>query len=102
MDGKTGQPIYKNSTKDSLGSYADSVTVSMEGYGNDLFLTWLVYCDGFEANPSKFQFLTGTTVKQEYTADICRLRFNTSTVANLFALNEFNQPPGWEVVSTGT
>lgn len=77
------------------------LTLSMEGYGNDFFLFWIVNCLNFEGNQSPFAFTSSSTVKQQNSVDLCKLRFNSSTIVKLYALNQIEQPPGLELYSSG-
>lgn len=100
------------------------LTLGMEGYGFDMYLYWMADCKNFEGNQDIFEFvpgkifikklkpsktnrcfyfyILGTKIQQQSRADICKLRFNSSMIAKLFALNQFEQPPGIEIYNSGT
>ncbi|XP_017771105.1 PREDICTED: uncharacterized protein LOC108558637 [Nicrophorus vespilloides] len=101
LDGKTGKVIYDRAIVDSVGSQMGGLTMGMEGPGNDFFLYWLADCDKYEGKQDIYEFLPGSTLKEQSNSDICKLRFNSTKVTKLYALNQYDQPPGIEIYNSG-
>ncbi|KAK4873363.1 hypothetical protein RN001_015392 [Aquatica leii] len=102
LNGKTGKPIYTAPIIDNAGSQMGGLTLAMEGFGFDAFLYWIAECKDYEGRQDVFEFIPGSSVHQQSRADMCKLRFNTSITARLYALNHFVQPPGVEIYNSGT
>ncbi|KAI4469664.1 hypothetical protein MML48_1g18960 [Holotrichia oblita] len=47
-----------------------------------------------------YEFISGSTTKQQNHADICKLRFNSSMFTKLNALNQYDQPPGLQIYNS--
>ncbi|XP_022902074.2 uncharacterized protein [Onthophagus taurus] len=100
LDGKTGKSIYEHPIIDTVGSQMGGLTISMEKFGMDWFVFWTGNCKDYEARQDIFEFISGSTNKQQNRANICKLRFNSTMVAKMYALNQFDQPPGVELYSS--
>lgn len=85
---------------DTLGSQMGGLTLSMEGYGNDYFLYWMVNCVGYNGYSNPFFFATESIARNQNNIDQCKLRFKTTTESKMYALNQIDQPPGLEVYSS--
>ena len=59
LDGKTGLPLIKPAIRDTVGAQASPLTISVEGYGNDVFLYWISDCKNYEGKGGKFEFVKG-------------------------------------------
>uniref|UniRef100_A0A1Y1L8D8 FAM234A/B beta-propeller domain-containing protein n=1 Tax=Photinus pyralis TaxID=7054 RepID=A0A1Y1L8D8_PHOPY len=100
LNGKTGLPFYKSPVFDSVGSQMGGLTLGMESYGLDAFVYWIADCKNFEGRQSMFEFIPGSSIHQQSHADLCKLRFNSTMSTKLYALNQFDQPPGIELYSS--
>lgn len=70
-------------------------------FGGDFFLHWQVLCQGIDVPKDSYQFIPESDIVQQSKADICGLRYNTSTVLKLYALTRHVEPPGAMIFSTG-
>ena len=59
LNGSTGQSVLEPHIKDAVGGQTSPLTVSMEGFGNDLFLYFTSDCLGFEGQEGQFSFVEG-------------------------------------------
>ncbi|KAF5299712.1 hypothetical protein FQA39_LY11507 [Lamprigera yunnana] len=100
LNGKTGKPIYSTPIIDSVGSQMGGLTLSMEGYGFDAYLYWIADCKDNEGRQDIFEFIPGSTIHQRSQANMCKLRFNSTMTAKVYALNHFVQPPGIEIYNS--
>ncbi|KAF5276755.1 hypothetical protein FQR65_LT16205 [Abscondita terminalis] len=100
LNGKNGKPIYGIPILDSVGSQMGGLTLAMEGYGFDAFLYWMADCKDFEARKDVFEFIPGSSIHQQSRANMCKLRFNSTMIARLYALNHYDQPPGVEIYNS--
>ena len=56
--------------RDSVGAQASSVTISMEGRGNDVFLYWVADCEEHEGEGGQYTFMEGIIdITTRYSAD---------------------------------
>ena len=94
IDGKTGKPLLEKPIEDSLSREMSGLSVTVEGFGNDWFLYWSVDCLNYEGIKEKYQFLKSEDFISESRADICKLRFNSTLITNLYALSQHVGPPG--------
>lgn len=62
--------------------------VSMEGFGNDLFIYWVLDCMGYEGEGGKFEFVEGINVYEQSRVDICRFRYNIKSFSKLCVMNK--------------
>lgn len=100
IDGKTGKPIHPMPLIDTVGSEMSGLTLNMQHRGFDYFLYWMEDCLGNEGKKDTFKFIDDISPKDQANVDMCRLRFNSSKVIKLFALNEFEQPPGFQLYNS--
>ncbi|GAB1601842.1 protein FAM234B-like [Argonauta hians] len=94
LDGRTGSPLISPSIKDTVGAISSPLTISMEGFGNDLFLFWVADCLGHEGEGTEFAFVKGTDVHKKSRADFCRMRFKSKGYAKLYATSQHIKAPG--------
>ncbi|XP_017875939.1 uncharacterized protein LOC108622524 isoform X2 [Ceratina calcarata] len=94
IDGKTGKPLLERSIEDSLSEEMSGLSVTVDGFGNDWFLHWSVDCLNYEGNKEKYQFLKNGDFLFESRANLCKLRFNSTLITNLYALSQHVGPPG--------
>lgn len=78
INGKTGKPIYKPAI-DNAGLQTNGLTISLEGYGNDLFLYWINECKNFEDNLEMFEFVPGK--KNNLVGDVTLLNFSQGAIS---------------------
>lgn len=63
--------------------------------GGDYFLHFQSYCrDKYETAKDPYKFIPDSDIIQQSRADICMLRYNTSTVLKLNAMSRHVEPPG--------
>ncbi|XP_048257876.1 uncharacterized protein LOC124125677 isoform X2 [Haliotis rufescens] len=101
LDGRTGAPLLDQSVRDTVGAQTSSLTISLEGRGNDIFLYWLADCEDHEGGGEEFNFLKGTNVHEQSRSDFCKLRFKTKGFSKVFALSSHVAPPGKTVYYSG-
>ncbi|XP_063236356.1 uncharacterized protein LOC134538795 [Bacillus rossius redtenbacheri] len=94
LDGRTGAPLLDVPVVHTLGGQAPAVTVGTAAPGSDFLLYWAADCAGSEGAAEPFSFVPGSSVRAQNSADLCRQRFNTSTVSRLYALSQHAGPPG--------
>ncbi|XP_034243919.1 uncharacterized protein LOC117646805 isoform X2 [Thrips palmi] len=100
LDGKTGLPLLDHPVIDSVGSQMGGLSLSVEGQGNDWFLYWTADCVGHEGSKTPFSFAKGSDIVAQSQADVCRLRFNSTMVAKLLAINQHINVPGHPIYSS--
>lgn len=100
INGANGEIINASYVEDSVGSQMGGLTLSTEKHGHDFFLYWTADCKNFAGRKDKFEFVNDATLGQLNYADLCRLRFNSTKVTKLYALNQYDQPPGMEIYSS--
>ncbi|CAK9806044.1 hypothetical protein ANTQUA_LOCUS4687, partial [Anthophora quadrimaculata] len=94
IDGKTGKSLLEKPIEDSLSREMSGLSVTVEGFGNDWFLHWSVDCLNYEGIKERYQFLKTDDLISESRADLCKLRFNSTLISNLYALSQHVGPPG--------
>lgn len=98
-----GESFLDEKITDSGGSHSllGGVSISQTN-GGDLFLHFQSHCrDKFENAKDPFKFVPDSDIVQQSRADICMLRFNTSTVVKLNAFSRHVEPPGAEIFTSG-
>lgn len=92
IDGKTGKPIYEKPYTRSLKTQTGALSLRMSGYGNDMFVFW-------SKEPACFTF-NGSVNATVYTEGRCSTASNASLVVTLNAMNQYDQPPGFEIYNS--
>lgn len=100
LSGVNGTPIVDVIT-DSGGpnSLLGGFSISQK-FGGDIFLHWESMCSGVDNYKDTYQFIPESDLIQQSRADICQLRYNATTVLNLYALSRHVEPPGVLLFST--
>jgi hypothetical protein len=71
-------------------------------YGGDFFLHFQSHCrDKFENAKDPYKFVPDSDIIQQSRADICMLRYDTSTVVKLNAVSRHVEPPGAVIFTSG-
>ncbi|XP_065664326.1 uncharacterized protein LOC100208465 isoform X3 [Hydra vulgaris] len=96
LNGKTGEEIL-SSYKTYSVVHSSPLSVSMEGYGNDLLLYWSSECHHYNINEEHFQIVNGTDIQIAYNMDSCKSRFNSSTITKLNLMDSETGFPGHEL-----
>ncbi|KAH3701952.1 uncharacterized protein LOC127861055 [Dreissena polymorpha] len=94
LDGRTGQPLITPPIRDTVGAQASSLTVGVEGRGNDLFLYWAADCLDHPGEGGEFKFVEGTNVHEQSRSDFCKLRFKTKGYSKIYAIGRHIVAPG--------
>ncbi|KAJ3662550.1 hypothetical protein Zmor_006894 [Zophobas morio] len=95
LDGKTGKPIYSKSISGSVATQMNGLSLGMESHGFDMFLFWTTECTNIDFyNKNKVEM---EEVNIDNIVDMCRKQFNTSSIMMFNALNQYDQPPGFEI-----
>ncbi|VDI56209.1 Hypothetical predicted protein [Mytilus galloprovincialis] len=97
LDGKTGLPLINPAIRDSVGAQASPLSISVEGFGNDIFLYWMSDCLNFEGKGGTFEFVKGTNVHEQSRSDFCRLRYKTQGYSKIYAISKNTPSPGTSV-----
>ncbi|XP_067007692.2 uncharacterized protein [Anabrus simplex] len=100
LDGRTGNLLLDSMLIDTAGSQMAGLSISIEGFGNDLFLHWQADCVGFEGAKDAFAFWQGDSIQAQSRADLCKLRFNSTLATNFLALSQHLPPPGISIYSS--
>lgn len=61
--------------------------VSMQGFGNDLFIYWILDCIGYEGDGKRFEFVEGINVYEQSCVDICKFCYNVKSFSKLYVIN---------------
>jgi len=59
LDGKTGAPLLEKPVVDTAGSQMGGLSISIEGFGNDLMLYWTANCLHHKGPIKPFSFIPG-------------------------------------------
>jgi hypothetical protein len=96
LDGTTGKSFLDSKITDSGGPHSLLGGISIaQTYGGDLFLHFQSHCrDKFENAKDPYKFVPDSDIIQQSRADVCALRYNTSTVLKLIAMSRHVEPPG--------
>lgn len=101
INGKNGSALLNRMINDSGGanSLLGGISIS-QTFGGDLFLHWQTHCLGKYDVKDPYQFFPDSDIFLQSRADTCMLRYNASTVLNLYAINRHIKPPGARLFST--
>lgn len=96
LNGITGESFLDSKITDSGGPHSLLGGVSIaQTYGGDFFLHFQSHCrDKFENAKDPYKFVPDSDIIQQSRADVCMLRYNTSTVVKLNAMSRHVEPPG--------
>ncbi|XP_070496180.1 uncharacterized protein [Chironomus tepperi] len=102
LDGLTGKSFLDSKITDSGGAHSLLGGISIaQNYGGDWFLHFQSYCrDKYENAKDPYKFVPDSDIIQQSRADICMLRYNTSTVLKLNAISRHVEPPGNVIFSS--
>ncbi|RZC42814.1 PQQ 2 and/or VCBS domain containing protein, partial [Asbolus verrucosus] len=98
IDGKTGKPIYTKPISGSVTTQMNGLTLGMESHGFDMYLFWTTECTNVEIYEKNKVFVKETNY--DSVSDVCRQNFNTTSIMKLNALNQYDQPPGFEIYNS--
>jgi hypothetical protein len=96
IDGLNGKALLDSAITDSGGSHSllGGISLSLPFKSGDYFLHFQSRCkDKFDAK-DPYKFVPNSDIIQQSRADTCMLRYNTSTVLMLNAINRCTEPPG--------
>lgn len=101
INGKNGTSLLERMINDSGGanSLLGGMSIS-QTFGGDLFLHWQTQCRGKFDVKDPYQFVPDSEILLQSRADTCMLRYNTSTVLKLYAINQLIKSPGAMIFST--
>ncbi|XP_077869372.1 uncharacterized protein LOC144360574 [Saccoglossus kowalevskii] len=94
IDGKTGKALLTPYIKDTVGSQNSPLTISVDGYGNDIYLYWINDCEHHHGEGDEFTFVKGTNVHEQSRSDFCKLRYNSKEFIRMYMMDRENGPPG--------
>lgn len=96
LNGIDGKSFLENKITDSGGPHSPLGGISIaQNNAGDMFLHFQTHCrDKFENARDPYKFVPDTDIIQQSRADICMLRYNTSTVVKLQAISRHVEPPG--------
>ncbi|XP_067137973.1 uncharacterized protein [Centruroides vittatus] len=95
LDGRNGKPLLDNPIKMVVGTQTSPLVISLEGFGNDIFLYWISDCNGKRKNQNlEYDFIKGTSVHEQSRADFCKIRFKENLFTKMFGLTSKMSPPG--------
>ncbi|KAK9510628.1 hypothetical protein O3M35_005369 [Rhynocoris fuscipes] len=99
--GRNGESLLDDPMIGAGDITAPGITISFTGNGNDMFLFWITSCDT-DAEAQKMPFILSreSTMHERSHADFCKLRFNKTSVTQLYALNQHIKPPGLLIYSS--
>lgn len=103
LNGVNGESFLDNKITDSGGPHSLLGGVSIaQTYGGDFFFHFQSHCrDNFENAKDPYKFVPDSDIIQQSRADICMLRYNTSTVVKLHAITRHVEPPGAVIFTSG-
>lgn len=64
LDGRDGKNLLRSPLLDTMGAQSSPLTISMEGYGNDVYLYWISDCEHHEGQGGTYKFVKG--IEYEY------------------------------------
>lgn len=103
MNGINGESFLDNKITDSGGPHSLLGGISIaQTHGGDLFLHFQSHCrDKFENAKDPYKFIPESDIIQQSRADVCMLRYNTSTVVKLNVISRHVEPPGAVIFTSG-
>lgn len=101
INGINGSALLDQMINDSGGanSLLGGISIS-QTFGGDLFLHWQTHCRGKFDVKEPYQFFPDSDIFLQSRADTCMLRYNASTILNLYAITRHLKPPGATLFST--
>lgn len=90
IDGKTGKPIYEKPFLGTIETEMGGLSLRMSGKGNDMYVFWSSEIACYTSNNSNNA--------SNYSTNNCR---NSTLVFKLNAMNQYDQPPGFELYNSG-
>lgn len=92
VNGRTGKPFFTQAIRDTIGSQASPLSVSVQS-GGDFFLYWVSDCAKSGEN-EHFVFTHGTKIHEQSRSDLCKLRFGSEGISRMYAVNHGGKLPG--------
>ena len=87
LSGKNGSEI-SDPIINSLSMQSTPISISMEGYGNDMFLHWSINCMDHKGQKVKYAFRASAHMYEKSQADLCRSLFGTRQDAKLMVMSK--------------
>ncbi|CAF2707949.1 unnamed protein product [Rotaria sp. Silwood2] len=101
LDGRTGKPILDKSIEQSVGVQSSPLTISFKQHGHDMFIYWMGECDKVDSNTErKIDYDKNTPSALLSNADICKLRYQTTSFTALHGLTQSMKSPGVLIYSS--
>ncbi|UJR36933.1 hypothetical protein I4U23_029645 [Adineta vaga] len=99
LDGLTGKTILDKSIEQTIGVQSSPLTISFKQHGHDMFIYWMGECDGIDNNNNndyerKIDYDKNTPSALLSHADMCKLRYQTTSFTALHGLTQSMKPPG--------
>lgn len=96
IDGISGKALLDSAITDSGGSHSllGGISISLPYKSGDFFLHFQSRCKNKLDAKDPYKFVPNSDIIQQSRADTCMLRYNTSTVLMLNAINQCLEPPG--------
>lgn len=95
LDGRNGKPLLEKPIKMVVGTQTSPLVISLEGFGNDIFLYWISDCNGVRKDQNlEYNFVKGTSVHEQSRADFCKIRFKEKLFTKMFGLTSKMSLPG--------
>ncbi|CAF0995646.1 unnamed protein product [Adineta steineri] len=95
LDGLTGKTILDKPVEQTVGVQSSPLTISFKERGHDMFIYWMGECDGINNNTErKIDYDKNTPSALLSHADMCKLRYQTTSFTALHGLTQSMKPPG--------
>ncbi|CAF3956544.1 unnamed protein product, partial [Rotaria magnacalcarata] len=95
LDGLTGEPILDRSIEQTVGVQSSPLTISFKQRGHDMFIYWMGECDVVDSSKErKIDYDKNAPSVLLSQADICKLRYQTTSFTALHGLTQSMKPPG--------
>ncbi|CAF0948256.1 unnamed protein product [Adineta ricciae] len=96
LDGLTGKTILDKPIEQTIGVQSSPLTISFKQHGHDMFIYWMGECDGIDNNDDdrKIDYDKNTPSALLSHADMCKLRYQTTSFTALHGLTQSMKPPG--------